>query len=170
MEAVKSWTIGICMASLAGTVAHFLSPSGSTQRIFKVVISVFFITVMVYPIVGLSSDSIDEFVDSYTYSDSYIDNTEQIAEIVLNQSVSQIKISVGELLDKIEIKDYEISVNTDIDENDSIVISSIEIEIREEYRAKVNEIYNELKKNIDCDIDVYVGGNKNGESEADGEN
>lgn len=167
METVKSWAIGICMASLAGTVAHFLSPSGSTQRIFKVVISVFFITVMIYPIVGLSSDSIDEFIDGYTYNESYLDNAEQIAEIVLNQSVSQIKISVGELLDKLGIKDYEISVNTDIDENDSIVISSIEVGVGEEYRGKVQEIYSELKKNIDCEIDVYVGGNKNGESETD---
>lgn len=163
METVKSWAISICMASLAGTVAHFLSPSGSTQRIFKVVISVFFITVMVYPIVGLSGDSIGDLIDGYTYNDAYVDNTEQIAEIVLKQSVFQIKNSVGEILDKLEIKGYEISVNTDIDESESIVISSIEIMLGEEYRAKVQEICAELRKNIDCKIDVYVGGTVNGE-------
>ncbi|MBR5773280.1 MAG: hypothetical protein IKY44_00375 [Clostridia bacterium] len=66
MESVKAWAIGICMASLAGTVAHFLAPSGNIQRIFKVVISVFFITVMVYPIVDISLDDVGEVLDGYT--------------------------------------------------------------------------------------------------------
>lgn len=164
METVKAWAISICMASLAGTVAHFLSPSGSVQRIFKVVISVFFITVMIYPIVGLSADEIGDAIDGYTYHDSYVDNAEQIADIVLEQSVSQIKSAVGDILQGLEIKDYEISVNTDINEDESIVISRIEVVIGEEYRGKTQEIYTELKKSVDCEIDVYIGGNQNGES------
>lgn len=154
------------MASLAGTVAHFLSPSGSVQRIFKVVISVFFITVMIYPVVGLSADDIGDAIDGYTYYDSYADNTEQIADIVLKQSVSQIKSAVGDMLQGLGIEDYEISVSTDIHEDDSIVINRIEVVISEEYEAKTQEIYAELKKSVDCEIDIYIGGRKNGESEA----
>ncbi len=168
MDTVKAWAISICMASLAGTVAHFLSPSGNIQRIFKVVISVFFITVMVYPIVGLSGDSIGDVIDGYTYYDSYIDNTEQIADIVLKQSVAQIKSGVNDLLQGLGIEKSEIKVNTDINEDDSIVISSIEVVIGEEYKSKITEIYDELRKNIDCEIDVYIGGNENGKNEVSG--
>ena len=164
MESVKVWAISICMASLAGTVAHFLSPSGSVQRIFKVVVSVFFITIMVYPVVGLSADNIGDAFDGYTYYDSYVDNADEIADIVLEQSVSQIKSAVGEMLQELGIKDYEISVSTDINEDESIVISKIEIEIGEEYKARIQEIYTELSRDIDCEIDIYIGGKQNGES------
>lgn len=168
MDAVKAWAISICMASLAGTVAHFLSPSGNIQRIFKVVISVFFITVMVYPVAGLSGDDIGDVIDGYTYYDSYVDNTEQIADIVLKQSVAQIKSGVNDILQGLGIEKSEIKVNTDINAENSIVISKIEVVIEEEYRAKITEIYDELRKNIDCQIDVYVGGNENGENEVSG--
>jgi len=168
MEAVKAWAISICMASLAGTVAHFLSPSGNTQRIFKVVISVFFITVMVYPVVGLSADDIGDVIDNYTYSDSYVDNTEQIADIVLKQSVAQIKSNINDILQSIGVEESEINVNTDINEENSIVISKIEVVVAEEYSSEITEIYNELRKNTDCEIDVYIGGNENGKNEVVG--
>lgn len=168
MEEVKAWAISICMASLAGTVAHFLSPSGNIQRIFKVVISVFFITVIVYPVVGLSGDDIGDVIDGYTYYDSYIDNTEQIADIVLKQSVAQIKSGVNDILQRLGVENSEIKVNTDISEDESIVISKIEVVIAEEYRTKTTEVYDELRKNIDCEIDVYIGGNENGKNEVSG--
>ena len=168
MDAVKGWAISICMASLAGTVAHFLSPSGSTQRIFKVVISVFFITVMIYPVLGISTDDIDDVIDSYTYHDSYIDNTEQITDILLKQSVSQVKLAVGEILKGVGIEEYQISVNTDITEDESIVISSINVVIKEEYRSRIQEIHSAIAQSVDCQIDIYIGGNENGETEDGG--
>lgn len=162
MDSVKAWAISICMASLAGTLAHFLSPSGNIQRIFKVVISVFFITVMIYPIVGLTTDDIGDVIDGYTYADSYADNVDDIADVVLKQSVAQIKSGVRDVLRTLEIDEAEITVNTDIADDDSIVISSVEITVGEEYRSEIHQIKTELSKNIDCQINVYVGGNGNG--------
>lgn len=150
------------MASLAGTLAHFLSPSGNIQRIFKVVISVFFITVMIYPIVGLTIEDIGDVTDGYTYTDSYVNNVDEIADVVLKQSVAQIESGVRDVLRTLEIDEAEITVNTDIADDDSIVISNVEITVGEEYRSEIQQIKTELSKNIDCQINVYVGGNGNG--------
>lgn len=162
MDSVKAWAISICMASLAGTLAHFLSPSGNIQRIFKVVISVFFITVMIYPIVGLTIEDIGDVTDGYTYTDSYVNNVDEIADVVLKQSVAQIESGVRDVLRTLEIDEAEITVNTDIADDDSIVISNVEITVGEEYRSEIQQIKTELSKNIDCQINVYVGGNGNG--------
>ncbi len=157
MDAIKGWAISICMAALAGTVVHFLSPSGNTQRIFKVVLSVFFITVLVYPL-GLLDGVADGAVDGYTYPDTYLDNAEQIGEIVLEQSVNQIKIFVENTARKIGIDDCEIFVKTDIDDNDCIVITNIDVVIDQAYSSKYQEFSARLDESTDCQVNVYVGG------------
>lgn len=157
MDAIKGWAISICMAALAGTVVHFLSPSGNTQRIFKVVLSVFFITVLVYPL-GLLNGVADDIVDSYTYPDTYLDNAEEIGEIVLEQSINQIKIYVEETARKIGIEECEISVKTDIDDNECIVITNIDVVIDQAYSSKSQQLSATLKASVDCQVNVYVGG------------
>ncbi|MBR5273154.1 MAG: stage III sporulation protein AF [Clostridia bacterium] len=157
MDAIKGWAIGICMASLAGTIVHFLSPSGNTQRMFKVVLSVFFITVLIYPL-GLFNGDIDDVVQGYTYPDSYVDNAEQIGDIVLQQSINQLELAIGDEVRKFDIDEYEILIKTDIDEEERIVISSIDVVIGKGYADKKQELYTKLKESVDCQVNVYVGG------------
>ena len=157
MEALKGWAIGACMASLAGTVVHFLSPSGNVQRIFKVVISVFFITVLIYPI-GLLGDGISDITEGYTYPEYYADNVEKIGDVLLQQSINQLELVVESVVEELEITDYEISIKTDIDSDDSIVISSIDVTVSESCSERAQELSVRLLEDVDCQVNVYVGG------------
>ncbi|MBR5773914.1 MAG: hypothetical protein IKY44_03590, partial [Clostridia bacterium] len=93
---------------------------------------------------------------------SYADSAEQIADVLFEQSKTQIRLSVENVLESLGIDECEIEINTDITADNSIVISSIEVTVGENHRSSVAEIYAELQKCTDCKIAVYVGGNRDG--------
>ncbi|MDD2955221.1 MAG: stage III sporulation protein AF [Oscillospiraceae bacterium] len=54
MADIKSWAAAVCAAELAGSLAHLLSPPGNMQKVYRVVVSVFFLCAMALPLLSVA--------------------------------------------------------------------------------------------------------------------
>ena len=75
------------------------------------------------------------------------------------KSFMAVRNTKGEIVvEELEITDYEISIKTDIDSDDSIVISSIDVTVSESCSERAQELSARLLEDVDCQVNVYVGG------------
>lgn len=53
MDAIRSWVMTICLAAVAAGMAGILAPSGNLEKIYKFVISLFFLACVLVPVFNL---------------------------------------------------------------------------------------------------------------------
>ena len=165
MDALKEWAVCLCIATLVGAIVHMLSPSGSMEKILRIVISIFFICAVVSPFLegkGIKiklEDSLSGKEDS-----SLSDIKGNINKQITSQSKKQIENLIRQQMKKQGINEGQIFINMDIDDKGSILIKKIEVVIPDNAASKKSALTDSIKKELGIDVTVLS------ESEAKNEN
>ena len=156
MGAVKEWAFSVCVAAVVGTVAEMFSPEGSTKRIFRLCITVFFICCLFSPLIGIITDAVGSkgaFGDAFVESGAeYLEEENSVEEdyvsYILSEFQKNIEEIVKETLRELEINTSEVAVSVNIDADNCISINEVEVMLSEDVRAMGPDAVLAIKKRI----------------------
>ncbi len=150
MEAIKGWALAVCVAAVAGSIAHLASPSGSTQKIYKITISLFFLCCILSPIItgALSGDfQIDSSMQSQTeYRTDSLQNT--MEKQVEENFIASVKNITAEELNTIDVQPQEILINVNTNEESGIFITEIILSLDAKDQNKQAEIESRITQKL----------------------
>ena len=157
MNAVKEWSMVICMAALIATMLQNLVPSGSMQRMIKFVIGAFIICVLIAPLKKITP-IIKLDVDENTNGTS----NSQLKKTVDNQYSLAVKESITNLvmteLNSINIKCKNVNVIMDRNEDECISINKVVVNLAKGYDSECKRAENHLEKVLGLKTEVTSDG------------
>lgn len=130
MDAIKNWAFSVCCAAITGSIMNFILPEGNTSKTFKTVLCIFFLCVVVSPLINLNYTFHDFKYEDRTNNDSlindnmFLDASSEYLEKEILSETEKIILSEG-------IKAKDIFVKINISENGSIDINKFEIVLYE---------------------------------------
>ena len=95
MDEIKSWVLTICFAAVAAGMAGILAPSGNLEKIFKFVISLFFLACVLIPVFSMKKISISEFLPA---ASSCVSDSGSLQDFVTKQEIDEVKIRISNLV------------------------------------------------------------------------
>ncbi|MCL2513621.1 MAG: stage III sporulation protein AF [Oscillospiraceae bacterium] len=126
MDGIKQIIITYCFCAAACGVMYFLVPKGNMEKPFRVFVSVFFLAVLLTPILKFSID--------FSAFDNIIENETGVTvpADILSVYSDKIKTDAGTLLRENNILYKNIDVAMDIDGDNYIYIKRISLELENE--------------------------------------
>ncbi|MCD7774629.1 MAG: stage III sporulation protein AF [Clostridiales bacterium] len=136
MEVLRKWGIMLCTASVASAVICFIVPKGKMERAVKTVLSLFMLTVIVWPLSYLDGGNIFDIDTSFEIEEydeeKYYD---EIKEYAVRVGEENVKNSLDEILKELCSYAYSIEVQMYINDEDNPELSEISIELSSEDSA-----------------------------------
>ncbi len=151
MGAVKDWALSVCMAVVAGGIAYMISPGKNLEKIYRVVLSVFFITVILSPIVGFSLDGSSDYLSDISNelaqheSDKIEQQSSEHLEAIITETT---RAEIIGILAKEEIFPKEVSLTINTDDITDILINDMTITIDKEDLDLREVIKNIVRENL----------------------
>lgn len=154
MQTIRTWAIGLCLASLGGMILRHIAPEKGSGSVFRVVLSAFFICVFLTPLFSLMSVSTDIVMPSVP---------EEIQQPLLDEAInrelqSAVETAVKEIVDATlsarHLFAEKVEVLTDFAEDKSIYIKQITVTLSKEsrgYRATAKRL---LENRLETDVIV----------------
>lgn len=153
MIVLRQWAICITASSLVGAVIYALSPKGKVQKAMQVVISVFFLCAILSPFIAGKEISFKDEIEKVSVSEYKESKPKQKLDTnINNQMISASKKLIEEqtksILYSYQIYSGQICANMDIDDEGSIFIKTIEINLTSKDMLRKNEIINSVSSNL----------------------
>lgn len=156
MEAVKQWGFSLCAAMVACGIAHMMLPKSNLEKMFRMVVSVFFICAILSPIVlrdtGLMVDI------AFGAEVEIADRSGRVAEVADRQTLDRMRADLEKMIaDKLSqkgIKVREVTININTSGQNSVQITSAEVLIASEHREQLDTISVELESELGCPVRI----------------
>ena len=137
MDGLRQWGIGLCAACLVAAIANQLVVQGRLQKIYRVVLSVFFLACLFSPLLvqnGTLRFSISD--SSETLMQQTADALEEQQQLMATQlAVANIQTVVGSFLEQQGVTAQEITVQLEQHE-DQLQITGITVLLPQEYQPE----------------------------------
>ncbi len=141
MGFLKEWAFSVCAACTCGAIAYMLSPDGNLQKIYKFCVNLFFLFSVITPFfMGGGMDFSVEDLDIQSDLSARQAYSEKLDEQVLGVFALNLENSVKQELSSMGIEAQKISINLNIEEDNSICITQIELYTAQENLSKEQEI------------------------------
>ena len=160
---MTEWAFSVCVAAVVGAAAEMFSPEGSTKRIFKLCVTVFFICCLFSPLLGIAADIIqnedfaDEFIngqaDEWMSEENSLDK--EYGQYVVDEFKRNIEDIVRDALKEIKINNAEVEVSVNIDADNCISITEVEVILSEDVRELGADVAFAIKKRIGTTPNIY---------------
>lgn len=124
MDYIKQWSFYICSTLIFSSLLSILSPKGNMSKIYKTIISLFIFISLLMPITHIGEINLESFKVSNFFGIN--ENTNSIANNAL-------KSTIQSFLEKNDILGSRINCVTYLNENNEIVVESVQIAISDEY-------------------------------------
>lgn len=154
MESLKAWAIGLCAAALCGSILRKIAPEKGSGKVFRVLLSVFFICAFFSPLLSLFSVSVNLSLDRLP---TELQHTvlEDTVSARLQKTVKSAAAEVAEsTLAARGITAEKITVTTDIAADQSIYIARVEVTLSKRSRARRAEAREVLENRLGCEVTV----------------
>jgi hypothetical protein len=153
MEAIKSWAMTICFAAIAAGIAGIIAPTGNLEKVYKFVVSLFFLACVLVPVFALRNVKMPD-LNLVTYTDSTISYSLQ--NTVNGQVIDQTKIKISNLIcsccKAYNVVPMFVYVNVYSDKDGNIKIDSCKAVIKQEDMVKKSEMTAAVKKELGLDV------------------
>lgn len=124
MDYIKQWCFYICSTLIFSSLLSILSPKGNMSKIYKTIISLFIFISLLMPITHIGEINLESFkVSNFS---GINENTNSIAN-------NSLKSTIQSFLEKNDILGSRINCVTYLNENNEIVVESVQIAISDEY-------------------------------------
>ena len=143
MEFIKEWTLTVCISLIIAVIFSVLSPNGSMNRFFKVLISIFVFVSFLVPLKDFKSIDFDfseigitnEVESSQNSAAENLINTE-IKELLKNKGIMGVNVTTSAKYNinngEITVNDVQVSVpdTYDKDETQKLIFDELGINVR----------------------------------------
>jgi hypothetical protein len=155
MDVIRVWASSVCMAALFGVVAGIIAPSGNLEKIFKLTISIFFLTALITPLMNIKGGINFNFASQQTVIQTSSQTAQDIEKTINVQIVSESEKRIEDLIRDCAIRNNfnpsKIIVEiTKIDTKIEIKSATVWLTSKEYNRA--NALKDAVKKELDIDI------------------
>jgi glucan phosphoethanolaminetransferase (alkaline phosphatase superfamily) len=153
MDAIKSWAMTICFAAIAAGIAGIMAPSGNLEKVYKFVVSLFFLACVLVPAFALRNMKMPVLnLVSYTSSTA----SYSMQDTVNVQVADQTKIKISGLIcgccKAYDVVPMFVYVNVYSDKDGNVKIDSCKAVLKQEDMAKKNELTDAVKKQLGLDV------------------
>lgn len=154
MESVKTWAFSVCCAAIVGGMMNILLPKSNLQKIYKTVFCVFFLCVILSPVLKIKTlnRNFFEFDSEYgdaLYENEFTDNSEKYIE---SEIIKSSKIFLQD--NGIDYKDISAKVN--ISDDGSININKFTLTFEKQVNSEF--IGEALQQKIGVEPEILISG------------
>ena len=157
MEAIRVWASSVCMAALFGVVAGIIAPNGSMEKIFKLTISIFFLTALITPLMNIRGGMNFNFVGQQAVVQTSSQTAQNIETTMDSQVVSESDERIEDLIQDCAVRNNfnPSKIVVDITMVDTkVVIKSATVWLTSKEYSKANALKDAVKKELDIDLIV----------------
>ena len=158
MESIRVWATGLCLAAIGGVILRRIAPEKGSGRVFRVLLSAFFICVFFTPLYGLFSFTPTLSFDALPtdIQDSLLDET------VTRQLKTAVETAAREIAETAlcarGLSAEKIDVTTDTRADGSIYILRVDVTLDRGSRGHVAEAREVLQNRLETDVVVREAG------------
>lgn len=158
MDAVHQWALGICLTVLINAVVHYVIPSGSMEKMLRLVLGVFVLCGILLPL-SKTLPSLDWEMEKPTET---IHDTDGFAGEVERQIFSQAEQNIKQVvIVELEKNGYpwkNVSVRMDTNEDRGIVINQVVVTLDKDALVQKEELTAHLEKTLGLKTEVVWDG------------
>lgn len=156
MEIIRQWAVSICFAAVVCAVVMMIVPPGSTEKVFRITVSAFFICCAVLPIINNFSDINLELNQSFEQNeDLAIDITQKMDEQIIREIEEQLSKSAQEIFNM-----YNCDANAEFsviaNEDRQVKVNQIKVYIPSDEVDKAQMIANEFLDTYGCSPEIIA--------------
>lgn len=156
MNVIATSAITICICCIVCALVNILMPSGTTQKMFNLILGAFLICAVLVPIKNAITD-FNTNISSYEEIDHLSKDADaQLNDKVLKQTADNLVLTLNELFksENLPVKNIEVSVNS----NDSggIYIKQINIYIDKQQEQSKSSYVSVAKENLKVTPNIIV--------------
>lgn len=138
MEQLKVWVFSVCVAGIAGTVAQMLIPKGQMEKVILVAVRVFFLSVLLSPVVlrwDFGEISAGNFsAQQQAYEEAFREETlKMMCESVKTQTQTRIQAALSEI--GVSPQRVEVTVKEDTAE-----VTEVKITLSKEWKNRETDV------------------------------
>ena len=131
MASLREWILSICIAAVVASIVKIVAPSGSMQKMMRVVSSAFILCILLLPLIGNVTFDINEYWDNIAVP---IANG-GLAKQAVAQTFEYVEGRIGERVEaslkKIGIENAKVNIIMDTNGDGSISIIQADIYVCE---------------------------------------
>ena len=153
MDEVKIWITGVIASCFIGVLILFFCPDSSVSGALKTVVSMFVVFSFISPLLS-GSISLSSGYDLFSENENMQILSEEINAQMLSAAEFEVKQRLSDCFNDMNITFTNISVNADIDENNSIFIRDISVTLKSEMKNKKEVVEEKIREIYKIDGEV----------------
>lgn len=157
MDSIKAWAAALCIAAIVCAVLQMLAPKEGTGKVFKLILSAFFLCCLIMPL--LRAGSLTRLDISVLPGEV---QAELLEDRVNQQLMRQVQATVEQLaetaLDSSGVKAEKIEVKTDTSPEGSIYIQQVTITLDKQSKPKALAAREVLEKQLGVSVVIETTG------------
>lgn len=146
MQSLIQWAISLTVVCALGAVILFMSPQSSVSKSVKTIVVLCVFTVFLTPVINASfsfkNDNITDMIES---------TDEDISEQMIKYACLEAEELCEDFVIKSGAQAQKIIATANIDNKNSIYITSIKIYLNEKYKDKTNDINEKIRNVFEID-------------------
>ena len=152
MNEIKQWSLGITISAIVGAIILFISPEGSTEKLVRAAVSLFLMCAILSPFLS-GADPIE------------LINGIELPEIQSNESANgeasdyienQIKEKISDILEECGIKNADIRISINIENENEMKIESVQIYAEKTYENNFENAEKNLNNQLGIKTKIEV--------------
>ena len=170
MEALKGWALAVCAAAVAGSLARMAAPSGATEKLMSLTVSLFFLCALLSPaLVGIIGEDFSPFPEAGAQTELNTGALEEEMQRQVERSfISTMQKAVRAALGELEVTPREILINVNTGGQDGISIREVRVTLDQVYSVKQEEIVIALTEAMgQKPVLLFVGVEREGDAPAE---
>lgn len=152
MTEIRQWAYGITVSAIVGAIVLSITPGGSTEKLVRAAVSLFLMCAILSPFL-LGADPM-KLLDGVDLPDSEIQSAENSE--AQNYLEERMKEKISDILDECGIKNADIRISINIENENEMSIESVEISAEKIYENKFKNTEENLKKQLGIEVKIEV--------------
>lgn len=152
MDAIKQWAYGITVSAIVGGIILFLTPEGSTEKLVRTAVSLFLMCVLLSPFLSEADPGkiLADFELPETQSSSSANS--EAADYLQDRT----KEKISDILEECGIKNADIRISINIENENEMKIESVTILAEKEYENQFKNAEENLKNQMGIETKIEV--------------
>ena len=156
MEIIRQWAVSICFAAVVCAIVMMIVPPGSTEKVFRITVSAFFICCAALPIISNFSDINLELNLSFEQNEDIAsDIAEKMDEQIINEIEFQLSNSAKEIFNKYNC-DATAEFSVIANDDRQVSVKEIKVYIPSDEVDKAKTIANEFLDTYGCSPEIIA--------------
>lgn len=152
MTEIRQWAYGITVSAIVGAIVLSITPGGSTEKLVRAAVSLFLMCAILSPF--LSGTDPMKLLDGVDLPDSEIQSAENSE--AQNYLEERMKEKISDILDECGIKNADIRISINIENENEMSIESVKISAEKIYENKFKNTEKNLKNQLGIEVKIEV--------------